>query len=193
MKTQLCLLWSFFRQNYTHALVQVFAIIPDAFSYKIGSINWKSIRQIIFFSYSVSGYDNALTAVWLSAEISCVYKGLMFHVLLMRAVVKNWRIWSRSIFSLRPSQYIHWFQGYGAKLEHLPLHHVISETQNKYQEIIRHTGHVPYNKHSSSYISLHRWTAVKHAASPRWVGNYKQNFNSQGTNTLQLYNQSHSN
>lgn len=37
---------------------------------------------------------------------------------------------------------------------------------------------------SYNYITLRGATAAKHAASPRWAGNYKQSYNSQGTNSL---------
>ena len=57
-------------------------------------------REEKCFSYSVCSHSS------LSAIISCVYRDPMFHVLLMRALVKNWCIWSTSIFFNRPSMYL---------------------------------------------------------------------------------------
>ena len=66
---------------------------------------WKSIREQNNRSTIptiVSGYDTVLAAVLtpISAQSWCDV-----HVLLMRGVVKNWCVWSRSVLFLRLSVY----------------------------------------------------------------------------------------
>ena len=114
-----------------------------------------------------------------------VDKGLIFHVLLMRDVFKNWCVWSRSIFFLKRSSYLSSVRCLlNSRLQRgnwsISLHCVISEEQNKYEENIRRER--KYNNcniqatyltaHSCNSITLHISTAVKHTASPRLGKNY---------------------